>query len=79
MNEEANTQLMIDVAVLSDQTKRTMRQLEFVEEKLEEIGERLAKIETSVDHNTKSTDNWTGWIVAGLMVAAQIVFQIVTV
>lgn len=75
MGNSNDVQMQVDIAVLSDQTKRVGRQLHGIEEKLDEFSERIAVIETSIDHTTKSSDRWMGWVAAAGLLIVELGFR----
>ena len=77
--ENKDVQMQVDIAVLSDQTKRVGKQLLSIEEKLDEFSERIAKIETAMDHTVKSNDRWMGWAAAGGLLIIELAFRFVKI
>lgn len=75
MGNSNDVQMQVDIAVLSDQTKRVGKQLHAIEEKLDEFSERIAVIETSVDHSKKSNDRWMGWAAAAGLLIVELAFR----
>ena len=74
-NSPNDVQMQVDIAVLSDQTKRVGKQLHSIEEKLDEFSERIAVIETSMDHSTKTNDRWMGWAAAAAMLGVELIIR----
>lgn len=70
--------MQVDIAVLSDQTKRVGKQLLSIEEKLDEFSERIAKIETTINHTVKSNDRWMGWAAAIAMLVIELASRFIT-
>lgn len=75
MGNSNDVQMQVDIAVLSDQTKRVGKQLHSIEEKLDEFSERIAVIETSMDHSTKNSDRWMGWVAAAGLLIVELAFR----
>ena len=75
MGNSNDVQMQVDIAVLSDQTKRVGKQLLSIEEKLDEFSERIAVIETSMDHSTKTNDRWMGWAAAAGLLIVELAFR----
>ncbi len=76
--ENKDVQMQVDIAVLSDQTKRVGKQLLSIEEKLDEFSERIAKIETTMSHTVKSNDRWMGWAAAIAMLVIELASRFIT-
>lgn len=67
--------LSIQVAVLSDQFRRAERHMQELDNKLDDVVERLAQQEVRLQTNTTNTSKYLGWVVAGLFMLVEGVLQ----
>ena len=79
MGNSDDVQMQVDIAVFSDQTKRVGKQLIAIDEKLDEFSERIAKIETTMDHTSKASDRWMGWVAAAGLLIVELAFRFLKV
>jgi len=69
--------ISIQVAVLSDQFRRTERHMQELDSKLDDVVERLAQQEVRLQTNTSNNSKYMGWVVAGLFMLIEGLLQFV--
>ena len=87
-----NSMFEAQLAIMSDQTNRAMKELEKLEEKLDRFEQKiedrleyngnkihkLSNVITRMEAESKSNTKWIGWAFAGALAIGDIMFNLLT-
>lgn len=74
--DKHDVELFTAISVLSDQSRRVDKRLSDMEDKMDENGQRLTRLETTASHQGKSWDTWVGWFAAAAIVILQVIVEL---